>query len=83
MRHMCLSCVSKAVDHLRAHPLTLGVARQLPAAGDASGAPPGLAEPCAAQDDGEVPAASAAGSATLARRPAGAPVDGLVEQLDW
>jgi len=33
MRHMCLSRVSKAVDHLGTHPLTLGVASQLTAAG--------------------------------------------------
>ena len=37
MRHMCLSRISKPVDHLGTHPLALGVARQLTAARDASG----------------------------------------------
>ena len=81
MRHMCLSRLSKAVGHLRAHPLTLGVARELSAAGDASGAPLRLAEPRSAQDGCEVSAASASLSAALAGRPAGAPLDRLVQQL--
>jgi len=83
MRHMCLSRISKAVGHVRTHPLALSVPGELTAAGDPPGAPQRLAEPGAAQDGCEVATASPCVSATLARRPAGAPVDGLVEQLDW
>ena len=83
MRHMCLSRISKPVDHVRTHPLALSVPGELTAAGDPPGAPQRLAEPGSAQDGCEVPAASAASSAALAGRPAGAPVDGLVEQLGW
>ena len=81
MRHMCLSCISKALRDLRAYPLALGVARQLAAASDAPGAPLRLGEPRAAQDRCEVPQAAAGVSASLSGGPAGAPVNRLVQQL--
>ena len=83
MRQMCLSRISKAVGHVRTDPLALSVPRQLTAAGDAPGAPQRLAEARSAQDGCEVATASPRVSATLARRPAGAPLDRLVEQLGW
>jgi hypothetical protein len=81
MRHMCPSRISEAVGDLRAYPLALGVPRQLTAPGDAPGAPLRLREPRTAQDQREVPPASAGISATLTRSPAGTPVDRLLQYL--
>ena len=81
MRHMCLSCVREALRDLCAYPLALGMERQLTTAGDAPGAPLRLGEPRPAQDRREVPNTPARVPATLPRRPAGAPVDRLLEQL--